>query len=119
MFAHLRTMSRLTLSTFVSRVGLHLLFVGDSVAIGRYAIEQLAWFGAAAALTSVLFVLAQGLLIGCLVASSAARARGDSLAIGDIWRAGCLYGVSAGLVCAAICFAGPTLLTAGSKRMTG
>ena len=77
MLAHLHTISGLTLSTFVSRVGLHLLFVGDSVVIGRYAIEQLAWFGAAAAVTSVLFALAQGLLIGCLVASSGARARWD------------------------------------------
>ena len=48
---------------------------GDALAIGRHAVDELAWFGAAAAIGSILYVLAPGLLIGCLVQSSAARAQ--------------------------------------------
>lgn len=110
MLAHLRALTTLTLSTFVSRVGLHLLVVGDALAIGRHAVDQLAWFGAAAAIGSILYVLAPGLLIGCLVQSSAARARKTLEAVGDIWRAGVLYGVAAGLLGGLVCLTGPALL---------
>ncbi len=110
MLAHLRALTALTLSTFVSRVGLHLLIIGDSLAVGRYAVDQLAWLGAAAALGSILYVLAPGLLIGCLVQSSAARARNAFERIGDIWRAGVLYGVGAGIIGGLLCLTGPWLL---------
>ena len=110
MFGHLRALSRLTLSTFVSRVGLHLLVVGDALVVGRHSVEQIAWVGAAAALVSVLYTLAPGLLIGTLVETSASRARGDLAAIGDIWRASVLYGLGAGLLCGLLCLGGPWLL---------
>jgi len=112
MFAHLRALTTLTLSTFVSRVGLHLLIVVDALAVGRYAVEQLAWYGAAAAIGSILYVLAPGLLIGCLVQTSGARARKTPQAIGDIWRAGVLYGVAAGVIGGLFCLTGPALLSA-------
>lgn len=128
MLGHLRALTALTLSTFVSRVGLHLLVVGDSLAVGRYAVDQLAWLGAAAALGSILYVLAPGLLIGCLVQCSAARARKALERVGDIWRAGVLYGAGAGVAGGTLCLAGPWLLTmlgqepevaAGGGRLLG
>jgi len=110
MRAHLRALATLTLSTFVSRVGQHLLVVGDALVVGRHSVEQLAWLGAAAAIGSVLYVLAPGLLIGALVRTSAARARNALAEVGDIWRASVLYGLGAGAIGGLACLAGPWLL---------
>jgi multidrug resistance protein, MATE family len=110
MLSHLKSIGRMTLSTFVSRVGLRLLMVVDAVMIGRYSAEQLAWAGAATATGGILLVLAPGLLIGCLIHATAARARGETQRVGPIWRAGLLYGVATGLLCTLICLSGPWLL---------
>jgi MATE family multidrug resistance protein len=110
MFLHLAALVRLTISTFVSRVGLHLLTVGDALIVGRHSVDELAWIGAATAVASVLYILAPGLLIGTLVETSAARARGQGARIGDIWRVSVVYGIAAGVVCGLLCLSGPWLL---------
>lgn len=101
----------MTLSTFASRVGLRLLLLADAVMIGRHSADQLAWTGAAYAIGGILLVLAPGLLIGCLVNASGARARQEMRRIGPIWRLGLLYGAAAGLFCMLISLAGPWLLS--------
>ncbi|MGY9054696.1 MAG: MATE family efflux transporter [Alphaproteobacteria bacterium] len=108
--SHLKSIARMTLSTFVSRVGLRLLLLADAVMIGRYSAEQLAWSGAANAVGSVLLVLAPGLLIGCLISAAGAHARGETHNIGPIWRLAVLYGTAIGLLSALLCLAGPWLL---------
>lgn len=111
MQSHLKSIGRMTLSTFVSRVGLRLLLVVDAIMIGRYSADQLAWSGAANATGGTLLVLAPGLLIGCLINATSARARGETQSVGPIWRVSMLYGGIAGLFCALICLAGPWLLS--------
>ncbi len=107
----MQSIARMTLSTFASRVGLRLLLLADAIMIGRHSADQLAWTGAAYAIGGILLVLAPGLLIGCLVSASGARARGEWRHIGPIWRLGLLYGAAAGLVCMLISLAGPWLLS--------
>ncbi len=111
MYTHLKSIARITLSTFASRVGLRLLLLADAVMIGRYSADQLAWTGAAYVASGILLVLAPGLLIGCLVNASSARAQGEMQRIGPIWRLGLLYGAGAGLICACVALAGPWFLT--------
>jgi len=110
MRSQLSAIVKMTLSTFTSRVGLRLLFVTDAIMIGRYSTEQLAWAGAANAIGGVLFVLAPGLLIGCLVSATTARASGNTRSVGPIWRAGVIYGTFAGVLCGLLCLAGPKIL---------
>lgn len=106
MQSHLKSIARMTLSTFASRVGLRLLLLADAVMIGRHSADQLAWTGAAYAIGGILLVLAPGLLIGCLVNASSARARGEWHRIGPIWRLSLLYGAAAGIACLLVALAG-------------
>lgn len=110
MLSHLKSIAGMTLSTFASRVGLRMLLLADAIMIGRYSADQLAWTGAAYVVGAILLVLAPGLLIGCLVSASGARARGEWHRIGPIWRLGLLYGAGAGAACMLISLAGPWLL---------
>jgi multidrug resistance protein, MATE family len=110
MQSHLKSIGRMTLSTFVSRVGLRFLLLADAIMIGRYSADQLAWAGAANATGGILLVLAPGLLIGCLIHAAGARASGDTQKVGPIWRAGLLYGTVAGVICMLLCLSGQWLL---------
>lgn len=107
---YLRSISETTASTFTSRIGLHLVYVGDAVAIGQYSSGELGWFGIAIAVSAVLFILGPGLMIGCLVNSSYARANKNYTAVGEYWRVGVFYGIIVGIVCGLICLAGSDVL---------
>lgn len=82
----------------------------DTVMVGRYSAEQLAYLGIGLAPITVLALVLVGLLMGTLVSTAAAFGSGSDAACGAVWRRSMPYALALGLAAAAICAFGEPML---------
>lgn len=94
-----------------SRLGLLALGFVDTVMVGHYATSELAWLSLAnRSIVMFLLIVAIGLLMGVLVATSSAFGRGDAAECGRVWRRSLPYAAWIGLAMLALTFTAPWLM---------
>lgn len=111
---HVTELTRLAAPVIVARAGIMTLALVDTVMVGRYAVAELAYQSIGLAPSTVLVVIAYGLLLGTLVGAATAIGRGRDAEAGAAWRRSLPYAVGIGVLGLAICQAGEAIL-----RLTG
>lgn len=101
---------RLAGPIIVSRVGVLLIVLADTVMVGRFSTAELAYLSIGTTPVIPLLLTGMGLLMGTLVFVANAVGAGDLSACGAIWRRSLPYAVILGVAGAAICSLGEGLL---------
>lgn len=105
-------MLRLAGPVVVARAGIMTMALVDTIMVGRFSSQELAYQGIGLAPVSTLLGTAIGLLLGTAVVTANALGRDELTACGAAWRRAVPYAAVLGLVSAAICAAGEPLLLA-------
>ena len=109
--AHVPELLRLALPATASRLGLFAMAFVDTVMVGRYATAELAWLSLGnRALVTFLLIVAIGLLMGVLVATSTAFGQRDYPRCGQVWRRSLPYAAAVGVGMAALTCTAPWLM---------
>jgi MATE family multidrug resistance protein len=109
MFLMLRQMSqisRLALPVGISRAGAYLLIMADTMMVGHFDTDQLAFMAMANAMVLIMFMTGTGMQIGTAVLTSQAIGARDREVLGQIWLASILFGFALGLISLVLCFIG-------------
>lgn len=107
---HLRDLGRQAAPVVLARSGVMLLALVDTVAVGRFAAEELAVLGLALALVTMLLLAGIGLLMGTLIVTATEYGAGRFAACGVVWRRSLVYAVGLGVMMAAVCGFGEPIL---------
>lgn len=112
--ARLGELARLSGPVILSRSGMFIMSLVDTVMVGRYAARELAYQSIAVSVTIPLFVTSIGLILGTMVLTARALGEGNLHECGAAWRRGITYAAVLGLIGAAIAMlAEPFLLLTG------
>ena len=102
---------RLSIPAMGSRLGILAMAFVDTVIVGRYSTQELAYLTLAnSALVVPLLVVGIGLLIGVIIYAANAFGKGDTAEVGRIFRRNLPYAAGVGLVMMAVCAAGAPFL---------
>lgn len=82
----------------------------DTVMVGRFSAEELAYLGIGLAPITVLLLILTGLLMGTLVVTAAAFGAGEEQGCGAVWRRSLPYGLALGAFAAGVCAFGEPML---------
>jgi len=93
---HLKELTRLAVPMILARSGMTVMIAVDTVMVGRYAAEDLAYLGLANALLFTVMIGAVGLLIGTVASTARAHGAGDTELGGEIFRRGVRYALLLG-----------------------
>lgn len=105
---------RLALPVSLSRAGILLLIVVDTAMVGGFSSLELAHYGLANAIQTVLMLVGVGMLIGTAVLCAQALGAGEPAGCGEVWRQAMRHSlVLGGLFCLACLVAEPFLLATG------
>lgn len=110
LFGHVVDLLRLAAPVVVARSGVMVLIFVDTVMVGRFSSEQLAFLGIAMAPIMVLIVTSIGLLMGTLVVTAGAFGGGRHRDCGAAWRRSLPYAVVVGGAAAGVCALGGDVL---------
>lgn len=102
---------RLAWPTMLSRLGIMVLAMTDTIMVGRFSTDQLAYLSlGTSSLIMLILMIAIGLLLGTLVFTADAYGRGDWEGCGDVWRRSALFTLLLSLVATASAMPAETLL---------
>ncbi len=101
---------RLAVPVIVSRSGQLVMAVVNTILVGQYAAEHLAYLSVAHAITMPLFVGSTGFVLGTLVETARFHGAGRPTECGATWRRGLVYAVIVGVVCLCIALMGEVIL---------
>lgn len=107
---HVRDLAVLAAPVVVARSGIMVMGLVDTVMVGRFSAEELAYLGIGLAPITVLLLILTGLLMGTLVVTAGAFGSGDERGCGAVWRRSLAYALSLGTIAATICAFGEPLL---------
>ena len=105
-----RELLRLAVPVIVSRSGQLVMAVVNTILVGQYAAEHLAYLSIAHAITMPLFVGSTGFVLGTLVETARFHGAGRPSECGATWRRGLSYAVLVGAACLAIALMGEVIL---------
>jgi multidrug resistance protein, MATE family len=88
----IRTLLQLALPVIGARILIMTMGVADTIVVGRYAADELAFIAMAWAPTGVLIMAGVGLLGGVQVLAARHAGAGELTKTGAVWRRGCVYG---------------------------
>lgn len=112
--AHLSELVRLALPTMVQRGGVLTMSVVDTMMVGNYSAQELAYQAIGYVPFSFMLLFLLGGIMGQLVVTSNAFGAGDDTACGAAWRRGVPYAAALGLLGFVFClFGGPILALTG------
>lgn len=101
----------------INRLGVMTLGVVDTIMVGRYAAEHLAYFGIGLVASNILVLILVGLLMGVPVLVAQAYGARDFKECGAIWWQSVPYAIGLGFVGLVICsFGEPILLLFGQTH---
>jgi multidrug resistance protein, MATE family len=109
---HVADLMRLAAPVIVARAGLITMAIVDTVMVGRFSVQELAYLSIGLAPVITLIVAMTGLVMGTLVVTAAAYGAGRPLQCGATWRRSLPFALAIGGVGALICALGQPLLTA-------
>lgn len=101
---------RLAVPIVLQRLGIMGMGLVDTLMVGRYSAQELAYQNIGHIPVMTLIVVTLGLMTGTLVLTSNAYGVGDFKKCGRIWRRSIPYGFALGMVGFVICFFGEPLL---------
>jgi MATE family multidrug resistance protein len=107
---HARDLVVLAAPVVVARSGIMVMGLVDTVMVGRFSAQELAYLGIGLAPVTVLILILTGLLMGTLVVTAAAFGSGDERGCGAVWRRSLPYALALGTAAAAICALGEPML---------
>ena len=96
--AHLSELVRLALPTMVQRGGVLTMSVVDTMMVGNYSAQELAYQAIGYVPFSFMLLFLLGGIMGQLVVTSNAFGAGDDTACGAAWRRGVPYAAALGLL---------------------
>lgn len=109
---HVADLLRLAAPVIVARAGLITMAIADTVMVGRFSVEELAYLTIGLAPITTLIVTMTGLVLGTLVVTAAAYGAGELLQCGATWRRSLPFALVIGGAGALICAFGQPLLLA-------
>ena len=113
---HVRDLMRLAAPVIVARTGLITMAIVDTVMVGRFSVQELAYLTIGMATITTLIVAMTGLVLGTLVVTAAAYGAGKPLQCGATWRRSLPFAFAIGAAGALICaFGQPLLLVFGQS----
>jgi len=107
---HLAELFPLAWPVIVSRAGIMLMVVVDTIMVGRYSAIELGYLGIGAGTVSLLVVSGLGLILGTQVLAASAFGSGAWRECGAIWRRSLPYALGLGAIGTALCLLGEPLL---------
>ena len=109
---HLRETGRLAIPVMFARLGVLTIITMDTAMSGHASGDDLAWYAIAIAPQIPLLLVGIGLLMGTVVMTAQAIGAGNTEGCGAIWRTGLAHAFGVGLLMAAACAFGESLLLA-------
>lgn len=109
---HSADTARLAAPVMLSRAGLLLLTLVDTVMVGRFGAEDLAYLSLGIGPQLVLMLVAIGVLQGGIVLTAQAYGAGEFKSCGDIWRVSLMHALVLGLIFAGLSALGGPLTRA-------
>ena len=107
---------RLSFPIVLQRLGIMGMGIVDTIMVGRYSAQELAYQSIAYVPVVAVIVTAIGLMMGTMVLTSNAFGAGDFKACGRIWQRSLPYGFVLGMFGFILCFMGePLLLLLGQE----
>lgn len=104
---HLNQIAHIAWPSVLSRLGILGMATVDTVMVGQYATNELAYLNLGTGTFVMLFlIMAMGLLIGTLVYTADAYGREDFEECGRVWRRSLPYAAILGFLCLIICLPG-------------
>ena len=108
----IKPLFRLAWPVMLSRVGMLSLVIVDTIMVGRYATQELAYLGIGQVPSAICLLLIIGLLMGTLVMVSKHYGAGRDDECGTVWWHSLPFAVGIGLLGLFICWQGEYLLLA-------
>jgi MATE family multidrug resistance protein len=108
---HVGDLLRLAAPVVVARSGVMVMALVDTVMVGRFSSEELAYLGIGLAPTTTLLLAILGLVMGTLVLTASAYGGGRHAECGRVWRRSLPYAFILGAVAATVAAFGETVLT--------
>lgn len=109
---HASELIRLAGPVVVGRSGIMIMALVDTVMVGRFSTQELAYQGIGQAPVVPLLLAMMGLMLGTLVAAASAYGAGRLEACGAAWRRSLPLALGAGVAAALLCAPGAPLLRA-------
>lgn len=107
---HVSELLRLAGPVIVARAGVLSMAMVDTIMVGRYSAQELAYQSLGLAPVQMGYLIGLGLLVGTIVLTAQAVGREEWTACGAAWRRGVPYGFALGLVVLVGCLFGESLL---------
>jgi MATE family multidrug resistance protein len=101
---------RLAVPVIVSRSGQLVMALINTILVGQYAAEHLAYLSIAHAITMPLFVGSTGFVLGTLVETARFHGAGRPAECGATWRRGVVYALLVGVICLSVALMGEAIL---------
>lgn len=105
-------LTRLSLPIVLQRLGIMTMGLVDTMMVGRFSAQELAYQSIGNVPVSTMIVVSIGLMMGTMVLTSNAFGAKDFKKCGRIWRRSVPYGLVIGMIGFAICMMGEPLLLA-------
>ena len=99
----IRDLLALAWPVVISRTGILTLSITDTVMVGHYASEHLAYVGIGMVPSNIFILVMIGLLMGTSVLVSNRFGAGETAKTGEVWWLSLPWGIAIGLVGFAIC----------------
>ncbi len=110
--SEVRDLIRLAAPVIVARSGIMLIVLADTVMVGRYSAQELAYLGIALQPLTAVMLTATGLMLGTLVVAAGALGAGRPADCGAAWRRSLPVAAIVGGAVAVLFWFGESLLTA-------
>jgi MATE family multidrug resistance protein len=107
---HVSDLVRLAIPVIIARAGIIVMALTDTLIVGRYSAQELAYLGMGHSPIAVLLGVQVGLLLGVVVVTAQTVGRGDMAGTGAIWRRSLPYAMLIGTIIAAASLFGEEFL---------
>lgn len=112
---HVGELLRLAAPVIVSRAGLMVMMAVDTAIVGRYAAQELAYYGLAHLPANIMVGTGVGLLMGTVMITAHALGAGSEAECGRSWRRSVPYALLLGVLFALVSLAGAPLFRLGGQ----
>jgi len=113
--AHVGELLRLAAPVIVSRAGLMVMMAVDTAIVGRYAAQELAYYGLAHLPANIMVGTGVGLLMGTVMITAHALGSGNEAECGRSWRRSMPYALLLGVLFALVSLLGAPLFRLGGQ----